>query len=57
MTANLVYKMPNVSQKDKIISLKKIIFIFKFFIFTIKYISCTLVCTGGHREDHWVRIK
>ena len=34
MTANLSFKMPNISEKDKIIVIKKILFILQFFLCT-----------------------
>ena len=36
-------------------SFKNIFFILQFFLCTVKYFSCTLVCTSAHREDHCFR--
>ena len=44
--------MPNISEKDKINVIKKLFLILEFFLCTVKKFSCTLVCTGAHREDH-----
>ena len=52
ITANLSYKMPNISEKDKINVIKKIFLILQYFLSTVKQFSCTIVCTGAHREDH-----
>ena len=52
ITANLSYKMPNISQKYKINVIQKRFFILKLFLCTVKYFLCTLVYTGAHREDH-----
>ena len=51
ISANLSYKLPNISEKDKINVIKKNIFYFTFFSVHSKIFSCTLVCTGAHRED------
>ena len=55
MTANLSYKMTNISEKDKLMSFKKIFFIIQFFLCLVKSFLCTLVGTSAHREDHCVR--
>ena len=57
ITANLSYKMPNISEKDKINVIKKIFFILQLFLCTVKQLSCTLVCTGAHREDHCFKLQ
>ena len=57
ITANLSYKMPNISEKDKINVIKKKFFILQFFLCTVKYFSCTLVYTGAQSEDHWFKGK
>ena len=52
ITANISYKKPCISEKDKISIILKIIFHFTNFSVHSKTISCTLVYTDAHREDH-----
>ena len=54
IAANLSYKMPNISEKDKINVIWKNVFHFTIFSVHSKIIFMYTVYTGAHREDHCI---